>query len=78
MSQLHGKTFTIAKEANRECQFCHKMAECRPYGPNGADICYKCANATPEMRKIVDANLAATLDRADTFSLPLGAVLARR
>lgn len=79
MSQLDGKTFAISKEAARECQFCHKLAECRPYGPGDKDICFKCATATPEMVKIIDENLGKRLDRADTFVLPgATAIIARK
>lgn len=38
--------------------------ELRPYGPGGADICYTCANATPEREQESAANYTALLDAA--------------
>lgn len=31
-----------------ECGTCHKMMDCRPYGPNGSNICVDCALNDPE------------------------------
>lgn len=32
----------IAPEEDDECEMCHKVAELRPYGPNGERICFEC------------------------------------
>jgi hypothetical protein len=32
----------IAAEEDRRCELCGKVAETRPYGPNGERICYAC------------------------------------
>lgn len=32
----------ICSEPNRTCEYCGKDAECRPYGKNGEQICFKC------------------------------------
>jgi len=32
----------ICEEDHRVCELCGKHAECRPYGPNGEDVCYQC------------------------------------
>lgn len=33
----------IAQEADQLCEYCGKMDECRPYGPNGEEVCFDCA-----------------------------------
>ena len=33
----------IKVEPDSECELCGKIAECRPYGPNGESICFDCA-----------------------------------
>lgn len=32
----------IAAEADRRCEMCGKLEECRPYGPNGENVCFAC------------------------------------
>jgi hypothetical protein len=32
----------IAPEANAACELCDKVAELRPYGPNGERVCFQC------------------------------------
>lgn len=32
------------------CSECGKIAEVRPYGPNGAEICFDCGEKIPEIR----------------------------
>lgn len=32
----------IAVEPEQECELCHKIAETRPYGPNGERVCFQC------------------------------------
>lgn len=32
----------IEAEPDRRCELCGKVAECRPYGPNGEQICFDC------------------------------------
>ena len=43
MTEKIGNVVIIAEEEDRECQLCGKIAECRPYGPDGKDICFTCA-----------------------------------
>ena len=33
----------ISEEKPRSCEFCGALAECRPYGPGGRDICFECS-----------------------------------
>lgn len=63
MTQRHGKILLIAPEKPRICSDCGKPSECRPYGKNGADICYDCAMKDPET---TDAQFKAVLDQVDS------------
>lgn len=36
----------------------------RPYGPDGQDICFTCARATPELRAETDLRMHAAFDAA--------------
>lgn len=47
MSYVDGDTFVIEAEPHRKCSQCGKVAECRPYGPDGSDICYDCGMKDP-------------------------------
>ena len=38
----------IAAEADRQCELCGKIAECRPFGPRGEQICYDCGMKDPK------------------------------
>lgn len=35
-------TFYVSKERDSKCEYCGKVAELRPYGKNGANICFEC------------------------------------
>ena len=35
-----------------KCEFCGKLEELRPYGPNNERICLDCATKTPEAEAI--------------------------
>lgn len=39
---MSGKGF-IKVEPKRKCEYCKLIRECRPYGPNGEQICITCA-----------------------------------
>ena len=39
---MSGRGF-IAEEVATVCEMCGKIDECRPYGPNGEQICFECA-----------------------------------
>jgi len=34
--------FIIAAEKPQQCDLCGKIAELRPYGPNGEAVCFPC------------------------------------
>lgn len=42
MSIRKGNIIIIAEEPDGICELCGKKDETRPYGPNGARICYEC------------------------------------
>ena len=51
----------IEKEKPKKCQFCGKIAETRPYGPNGEDICFDCGMSTPMMKKAAEKKCSERL-----------------
>lgn len=36
------RSIIIEKEPKGKCELCGKIAELRPYGPNGENICVEC------------------------------------
>ena len=36
------KLGAICAEPERRCELCGKLAECRPYGPKGEQVCFEC------------------------------------
>ena len=48
MSKRVGNVIVICKEPEAKCEFCGKIAELRPYGPNGERICFECGMKDPE------------------------------
>ena len=45
----------------KPCEYCGKVEELRPYGKNGAKICFDCG-MNPENREATDATLVAILN----------------
>ena len=43
MSERVGKAALIYTEKPLQCDYCGKIKELRPYGPNGECICFPCA-----------------------------------
>lgn len=41
----------IAVEEDRRCELCGKVEECRPYGPNGEQVCLDCGMKDEEAAK---------------------------
>lgn len=61
MTFKYGKILVIAAEHDGRCEMCSKTAELRPYGPNGANVCFECAmkdedNAARMFRKRLDGD----------------------
>ncbi len=45
MSGYKNGVFVIELEPDGVCEYCGKVAETRPYGKNGARICFACGMA---------------------------------
>ena len=41
-------TIIVEPEPHRACELCGTVAECRPYGPGGKQVCYECAMKDPK------------------------------
>lgn len=41
----------IEAEKHRRCDLCDKVAELRPYGPNGENVCFECGMKDEEAAK---------------------------
>ena len=39
---MSGKGFIAADEFHEACELCGKVAELRPYGPKGEEVCFTC------------------------------------
>lgn len=42
----------IMQEPPQFCEMCHKIDECRPYGPNGEQICFDCATTKCDKEQV--------------------------
>lgn len=42
MTERIGDAIMIYAETPQQCDFCGKIKELRPYGPNGECICFSC------------------------------------
>lgn len=42
----------IAQEPPQACEMCGSIDECRPYGPNGEQICFTCATTKCDMEQV--------------------------
>lgn len=61
-------TIFLRQTKPQGCDYCGKVDELRPYGKNGAWICFKCG-MKPENRKQTDAAFEARLN-ANNDPLP--------
>ena len=52
----------IQKTPDGECELCGMVAECRPYGPKGENVCFECGMRD---EKGVQARFAARLEAGD-------------
>ena len=48
---MSGRGF-IMEEPVTVCEMCGSIDECRPYGPNGMNICFKCATTKCDMKEV--------------------------
>ena len=42
----------IAEQLPEVCDMCGKIDECRPYGPNGENICFECATTKCDKEQV--------------------------
>lgn len=47
----HLHVFELAHQPDSKCELCGDMAECRPYGPNGENVCHPCGMKDEEAAK---------------------------
>ncbi len=64
MSDL--KNLILSSEKPQQCDECGKIAELRPYGKDGACICFACGEKIPEvveenMKRILNGGVLGTL-----------------
>lgn len=60
----------LEKENPQQCDYCGKVAELRPYGKNGAAICFECATKPEnkaEMEKQFRARLSGVKPQGKDF-----------
>lgn len=48
MSERIGNVVIIEPEPDGHCQLCGAVAETRPYGPDGKNICFACGQKDPK------------------------------
>lgn len=48
MTKRIGDTVYSYQELSQQCDFCGKIEELRPYGPNEECLCFECAMEDPE------------------------------
>ena len=52
MTKRVGDTIIYEQELPQQCDLCGKVAELRPYGPNGECVCFECGMKNEEAAKI--------------------------
>lgn len=63
------RVFAIEKEEAAKCEYCGKIAELRPYGRNGANICYACGMKNESETR---AMTRAVLESCDAATIEVG------
>jgi hypothetical protein len=63
LSREQGKKFVISKQEPQVCEYCGKIAELRPYGKNGANICFQCGMDNIEETKKQFADRLEEVDK---------------
>lgn len=48
----------IANELPQVCEMCGSIKECRPYGPNGEEICFDCATTKCDQEQVKQRMIA--------------------
>lgn len=42
----------IMNEPPQMCEMCGAIEECRPYGPNGEQVCFECASTKLDEKQV--------------------------
>ncbi len=70
MALIKGNVIVIGSNEEsipKKCEYCGKIAELRPYGENGANICFECG-MKPENRNTTDRMFSSLLNGARKFN----------
>jgi len=59
MTRRVGNVQVLERELPTKCSVCGRVAECRPYGPNGSQICIDCVRKPEYIRE----GIVRTTDR---------------
>jgi hypothetical protein len=65
MTRKIGKILLVQREKPERCAECGELKELRPYGKDGARICFQCAMATPESRAEAEHRFGLLLGNRD-------------
>lgn len=58
MTRIENGVLIIEEEPPGTCEVCGVEAELRPYGPNGARICYDCGPGSDDPARVEAAKVA--------------------
>lgn len=62
MTHKIGNVVFIIPEADRACELCGTVTECRPYGPGGKQVCWDCGDKDEASKATRDAAIDRLLD----------------
>lgn len=71
MALIKGNIGIIGSEdesAPKKCEYCGKIAELRPYGINGANICFECG-MKHENKDTTEKMINDLFDKAEKFKI---------
>jgi hypothetical protein len=54
----------MSNASHVKCHYCDSSDDLRPYGPNGAPICFRCMKASPDREAAAVSMFAAQLEAA--------------
>ena len=75
MSRMVGNVFYVEREPPAPCEECGAVAELRPYGKGGANVCHPCAMKDPwEAQR----QMAKRIRDADVIAAPADALAKHR
>lgn len=53
----------------KKCIYCNLDKDCRPYGPNGSELCFSCMMEKPERETEAKRQLLLLLESHDNLSI---------